>query len=162
MGGSKGKSAERTLVHIVNTEILKIWDQIGAFVFDLDGSLTDLHTPLIYNVMWESVLESLDKIARKSKSSTPKTLRRRLEGYSFVELGKNGYIPLGWALDMELGYLVLTDINNNIIGVRDGEKIFPRVKALSIYNFFKADTSQGANPDHQRPRFLMICSKLSP
>jgi len=133
------------LVYIINKEVMKQRSNIKAVGMDLDGNLTNLHTPEIYGLMWESILEFL-----------PADLRKQLQRYTFEEIGKNGDFPIGWFLDMHLGYLVLADPDGRILSVKKGNA--PVTQREKIYKAYGRDRtislSQPLNADHVRPRFL--------
>lgn len=136
----------RTLVHVINNEILRQKRNIRAVGMDLDGNLTDIHKPEIYSLLWKSALSFL-----------PIGMRRRLERYSFHEMMENADLGMGWFLDMHLGYLVLTNNNGKILAVKKGNKLVERQKILKVYGNDTIDISQPLNPDHDKQRFLPYC-----
>lgn len=138
---------KRTLVHIVNEELLKRYKHVQALGFDMDGNFTDLHNPFIYNLVWKTVVRFL-------KDGSMKDQLRHL---SFTHIAREGHIPLGWFLDMQLGYLIHTNIEGKIMGVRDGRLPLSRDKILKTYKTGSIEIPQIPNPDFNKPRFLLIC-----
>ena len=142
-------SMQSGLVHIINREILehKKSGKIKAVGMDLDGSLTDLHRPEIYELIWENALGFM---------SSP--LRNRLQTYTFEDLTQNGDFKVGWFLDVKLGYTVITDSDGKILAVKKGNEHLGREKIFKAYGPSGViDTSQSLYPDHAKPRFLPYC-----
>ena len=135
------------LVQVINREILKQKDGIEAVGMDLDGNLTDLHRPEIYELMWENMLGFL-----------PDHLRKKLQRYTFGDIRQSGNIKVGWFLDMVLGYTLVADIDGRILAVKKGNERLEREKILRVYGAGGViDTSQSLKPDHVKPRFLPYC-----
>ncbi len=134
------------LVHIINREILngKKKGQIKTVGMDLDGNLTDLYIPEIYELVWNTFLNFL-----------PDTLGRKLQRHSFKDISKNGNFKVGWFLDTLLGYTVVTDLNGKILAVKKGNERVGKEKILEAYGANEIiEMSQLLNIDRAKPRFF--------
>ncbi len=135
------------LVHIINKEILRQKKCIRAVGMDLDGNLTDLHRPEIYNLMWENMLGFL-----------PHNLRRQLQRHTFDDARQIVEISVGCVLDIQLGYLVVVGPKGEIISAKKGSEHLTRERISEIYgNGYKPIAIQPLNPDYDKPRFLPCC-----
>lgn len=133
------------MVYVFNPQIYTAKNSFKAILMDLDGTLTNLHTPEIYQLFWNNVMSFIDEGFRKKLA------------VHFVDLQKAVGYPIGWVLDLQEGNRILTNSKGRIDRVISGDRELDNGHISGTYKNSMINLDFSDNPDHNRPRYKLYC-----